>query len=147
MIEETMPLRPRDRLLLLFDGARKPIDRVRIQKSMFLFAQQSKAPDHEKYAFEPYDYGPFSAAIYPDLERLNASDLIRRDESGRSPAYALTTLGVAATSKLAARVPAERLKVLQGIRDWVMARTFEQLLTDVYAMYPKFAVRSVFRKP
>ena len=61
-------LHPRDWLLLLFDGAGEPLDRVRIQKSMFLFAERSKAPGGEKYRFTPYHYGPFSFDIYPDLD-------------------------------------------------------------------------------
>src|SRR6266478_2091654 len=101
MTDESSQLKPRDWLLLLFQGASKPIDRVRIQKAMFLFAQRSKAHDHEKYQFEPYDYGPFSAAIYPDLEKFESSDLIRREESARSPAYSLTTLGRGVTTSLA----------------------------------------------
>jgi hypothetical protein len=138
---------PKDWLLLLFHGAGKPVDRVRIQKAMFLFAQRSKASDHEKYEFEPYDYGPFSAAIYSDLARFEAADLIRREGSARSPAYSLTTIGREAAGRLAAAVPTERLSYLQQVRAWVLARSFNQLLTDVYDMYPDYAVRSVFRKP
>lgn len=47
-------LRRRDWLLLLFDRTPRPLDRVRIQKAMFLFAQRSKAPGGEKYEFVPY---------------------------------------------------------------------------------------------
>jgi uncharacterized protein YwgA len=146
MAYESFPLRPRDWLLLMFDGAAQPIDRVRVQKSMFLFAQRSKAPAYEKYAFEPYDYGPFSAAIYPDLERLESSGLLRADERSRSPAYHLTALGRDAAQRLKVKAAAQRLTTLHRIRDWVLERNFNQLLTDVYAMYPEYAARSVFRQ-
>lgn len=139
-------LKPGDWLLLLFNGADRPIDRIRIQKSMFLFAQRSKAHDHEKYYFEPYDYGPFSAAIYSDLEKFQASDLVRPQESMGYPAYSLTTLGREAAARLVEQAPTERLDYLRQIRNWVMARNFNQLLTDVYEMYPAFAVHSVFKK-
>jgi len=113
---------------------------------MFLFAQRSKASEQEKYQFEPYDYGPFCSAIYSDLARFEASGLIRKEDGARSPAYSLTTLGRAAAGRLAESVPAERLSYLQQVRSWVLVRSFNQLLTDVYEMYPDYAVRSVFKQ-
>jgi hypothetical protein len=141
-------LRPRDWLLLLFDGAQEPLDRVRIQKSMFLFAERSKAPDGEKYEFTPYHYGPFSFAIYPDLDALVAGGALRvePDPASALPRYSLTGAGAADVALLRAQAPAERLGLLAGLRGWVVARSFGALLDDVYRMYPQYAVRSVFRR-
>jgi uncharacterized protein len=141
-------LSPRDWLLLLFDGAQEPLDRVRIQKSMFLFAERSKAPGAEKYEFTPYHYGPFSFGIYPDLDSLVAGGALRveADPASDLPRYSLTGAGAGEVARLRAQAPAGRLSLLAGLRDWVVARSFGALLDDVYRMYPQYAVRSVFRR-
>jgi uncharacterized protein YwgA len=141
-------LRPRDWLLLLFDGAEQPLDRVRIQKSMFLFAERSKAPDSEKYAFTPYHYGPFSFDLYPDLDRLVGDGLLRQESDPRSssPRYSLTSAGRQTAAHLQQDAPADRAALLRALRDWVTARPFGVLLDDLYRMYPRYAVNSVFRK-
>lgn len=142
-------LQPRDWLLLLFDGAQRPLDRVRIQKSLFLFAERSKALGSEKYDFVPYHYGPFSFAIYPDLDRLVAEGLLRLEVEGAatSPRYSLTGAGARAVETLRSSAPRERLDLLRSLRDWVTERSFRALLHDVYRLYPQYAVNSVFQRP
>lgn len=140
-------IRQRNWLLLLFDGE-GPIDRIRIQKAMFLFAQRSRLKADEKYSFEPYHYGPFSFAIYPDLERLIGEGLIRGEEVPwlSSPVYSLTANGRAKVQELIAGSSAPDVKLLREMRDFVMTRTFDSLLREIYALYPKYAARSVFRR-
>jgi hypothetical protein len=142
-------LRPRDWLLLLFDGAAQPLDRVRIQKSLFLFAERSKASSSEKYAFVPYHYGPFSFDIYPDLDRLVAQGLLRLEveTTSTSPRYALTGAGVSAVEELRPAAPPERLALLHSLREWVTERSFRALLNDLYRLYPLYAVNSIFQRP
>ncbi len=140
---------PRDWLMLLFDGAQRTLDRVRIQKSMFLFAQRSKAPGTEKYDFVPYHYGPFSFDIYPDLDRLVEQGLLRREfeATSSSPRYSLTGAGLRVVESLRRSAPPERLRLLHSLRDWVTKRSFSALLNDVYRLYPRYAVNSVFHRP
>jgi DNA-binding PadR family transcriptional regulator len=137
----------RDWLLLLLAGAAEPIDRVRIQKAMFLFAERSKAPVSEKYGFEPYHYGPFSFAIYPDLATLQKEGLIQAEVRGwtRSPSYSLTRVGAERAVSLKRGVPGPRVDLLAHLRDWVMERSFSQLLRDIYQLYPEYATKSIFR--
>lgn len=145
---EEAQLGPRDWLLLLFDGADGPIDRVRIQKAMFLFAQGSQAPASEKYHFEPYHYGPFSFQIYPDLATLIREGLIRGEEVPwlSTPVYSLTRLGREGVEELKRQAPEARIILMRKARDFVTARNFNQLLRDIYALYPEYAARSVFHK-
>jgi uncharacterized protein YwgA len=142
-------LQPRDWLLLLFDGAGQPLERVRIQKSLFLFAERSKAPAGEKYDFVPYHYGPFSFGIYPDLDRLVEQGLLRVELEGSSssPRYSLTGAGARAVEERGPSAPAERRDLLRSLREWVTERSFRTLLNDVYRLYPEYAVNSVFQKP
>lgn len=138
---------PRDWLLLLFQDADRPIDRVRVQKAMFLFSQRSQAPDPEKYSFVPYKYGPFSFQIYPDLDTMVAEGLLTAEPFPRvsSPGYKLATKGQRVAASLVQEVPAKRLELLTNLRTYVLERDFESLLNDIYRLYPTFAVRSVFR--
>jgi hypothetical protein len=55
-----------------------------------------------RYEFFPYDYGPFSGAIYTDLEELISAQLVR--EVG-TPGYTWSRYQVTG----AERVPAKRL--------------------------------------
>jgi hypothetical protein len=143
-----MPPGRQDWLLLLFDGAEQPLDRVRIQKSMFLFAERSKALESEKYRFTPYHYGPFSFEIYPDLDRLVREGFLRQDldAASRSPRYALTATGRQEVARLRQTAPAKRLGLLGELRSWVTSRSFSVLLEDLYRIYPQYAVNSVFRR-
>jgi uncharacterized protein len=143
------PLHPSDWLLLLFDGAQRPLDRVRIQKTLFLFAERSRAPGAEKYDFVPYHYGPFSFDVYPDLDRLVQQGLLRveLEPAATSPRYTLTGAGDRAVEDLRGAAPPERLELLRSLRDWVNERSFRALLSDVYRLYPEYAVNSVFQKP
>jgi len=122
------------------------MDRVRIQKAMFLFAERSKAPSVEKYSFEPYHYGPFSFAIYPDLAKLERQGLIQSERKSwtRSPSYSVTQAGVRRAESIRRTVPTPRWELLLHLRNWVMERTFSQLLRDIYKLYPEYATKSIF---
>ncbi len=140
-------LSPRDWLLLLFLEAPKAIDRVRIQKALFLFAKRSNAPEDQKYDFEPYNYGPFSFQIYPDLGSLVSGGALRAESVPwmNTPLYAVTDEGSSRAREIAEIAPPKRLRLLHDMRAYVIERDFNTLLRDVYRLYPEFATRSVFR--
>jgi uncharacterized protein YwgA len=138
---------PREWLLLLFERSAAPIDRIRIQKAMFLFSQRSKAGEEEKYTFQPYNYGPFSFEIYPDLDLLVAEGFLnqQRVEWMSSPLYSLTTRGAEAARETMSRVSETRLAFLHGLREYVQNHSFTSLLKEIYRLYPSYATRSAFR--
>ncbi len=126
-------------------GAMSP---VQIQKSLFLFGQEVGGSIGTKfYSFEPYDYGPFDAAIYVDLRRMTDEGLVRGEWSpGRSwKNYAITPSGRKAALRLENGANARLTAFLGRIVVWVKGRSFSELLRSVYAAYPEFAVNSVFR--
>ena len=137
----------RDWLLFLFDGADLPLDRVRIQKAMFLFAERSKAPAEQKYSFEPYNYGPFSFEIYPDLDWLSEQGHLAQAPVPwmSSPVYSLTAKGREAAKQVRRLADGHRLSLLQSIRAFVLAHSFDSLLKEIYRLYPGFAKNSVFK--
>src|SRR5918998_6026715 len=71
---------PRDWLLLLvaLDGDRVGLDPIRIQKGLFLLAQEGGLPPAERYWFVPYNYGPMSPRLYRDVEVLVRRGLLER---------------------------------------------------------------------
>lgn len=142
------PERPRDWLLLFVDGSPEPIDRVRIQKGMFLFSQRSKAPVDQKYLFRPYKYGPFSFELYPDLDDMVREGLLQEERVAlmSSPGYSPTATGRDAANMLAHHALPGRMKLLAGLLSYVRERDFAKLLNDIYSLYPEYATRSVFRR-
>ena len=127
-----------------------PIDPIRIQKGMFLFAKTANAPRAQRYDFVPYNWGPCSFEIYEDLD-----DLLERGhiEEIRVPGaswnkYRRTDKGHSAASTVtrSKRPAIRRLSTaLSRIRSDIQTKSFEQLLKSVYADYPDYASKSLFR--
>lgn len=136
-------------LLLGFKGTDGPaLDPVRVQKSMFLFAQESGAAENELYEFEPYNYGPFSFALRDDLRVLRTEGLI---DAEAVPGYTwskykLTSEGLRRGRELRESRPRDLAKKLFEIKQRVTGKSFNTLLRDVYDDYPDFATRSIFRR-
>jgi uncharacterized protein YwgA len=143
-------MQPRDRLLLFvaLDGAPRGLDPVRLQKGMFLFAQECNVGDDEKYEFIPYNYGPMSAQIYSDLEDLVDDGLVEAvPVQGQSWArYVATDRGLAEGSRLMESEPSDNARFLHAVKKEVASKTFKALLEDVYERYPDYAEKSVFRR-
>ena len=121
---------------------------VQIQKALFLFGQEvGGSLGTQFYSFEPYDYGPFDAAIYVDLRRMTSLGHVRGGWSpGRSwKNYTITGTGREAARELERDADARLAAFLGRIVTWVRGRSFSDLLRSVYAAYPEFAVNSVFR--
>ena len=128
-------------------GAMSP---VQIQKALFLFGQEAgDSIGTDFYSFQPYDYGPFDAAIYVDLRRLtNLGHVMGSWSPDRSwKTYMITGTGRKAALALENKVDARLADYLGRIVAWVRGRSFPDLLRSVYAAYPQFAVNSVFRGP
>jgi uncharacterized protein YwgA len=139
-----------DWLLLLLDraalGARGPeeLDPVRIQKGIFLLSR--RGPARNLYGFEAYDWGPFSSAIYADLASLARQGYLTEEKvPGRTwSVYRITARGHERALVAAAQAGEMATAWLKQTREFVTTRTFAQLLRDVYALYPDYAVNSRF---
>jgi hypothetical protein len=144
---------PRDWLLLLvaLQHVLRGLDPIRVQKGMFLLAQEGGLPDGETYSFRAYNYGPMSDEVYVDLGRLVKAGLCERLPV---PGYswrrvAATGRGVAVARTLARhaerRTPSA-FAMLMAIEGLLARTTFVELLEYVYRRYPEYAVQSVFRR-
>ena len=128
-------------------GAMSP---VQIQKAMFLFGQEAgDTVGTDFYSFQPYDYGPFDAAIYADLRRMTSLGHVRGEWSqGRSwKIWTITGHGRNAALALETDADARLAEYLGRVVTWATGKSFPELLRSVYAAYPEFAVNSVFRDP
>ncbi len=145
-------LTPRQEMLLAFlgaDGGEK-LDPIRIQKGLFILAMETPQdwlPSEARYEFEPYNYGPYSSAIYRDLDELERRGYVETTSvAGRSwDYYALTPEGIKAAETVSRGMDSRALQYFQRIRDFVGMVSFRKLLTAVYERYPKYAVNSVFK--
>jgi hypothetical protein len=141
-------LTPRDWTLLAIDAASPgALTPVQLQKALFLIGRrldhsQLTAPSF--YVFRPYDYGPFSAAVYADAEALEAEGLAHIDLSGqnRYRRYSATVAGRAHAAALA--VDPKLRDFVTRLVAWTRALSFEQLVSAIYAEYPEMKVNSVF---
>lgn len=135
-------------LLFLTAGSGGPLDPVRVQKGMFLLAMDGALAAHERYAFEPYAYGPMSRQLYRDLRRLDHDALlVGLPVPGASwELVQLAPVGAARSATLRERASAQGLQAAASIRERISGLTFAELLELVYELHPEYAVRSVFRR-
>lgn len=132
-----------DLLLLIAKGAEDgpyPFDAIRTMKSAFIVSQRGLPEWRGLFEFEPYDYGPFDAAVYRSRDSLLSQGFLQR--SGGYDACVLTGEGRERAGELESQL-AENADWLKRIGRWACSRSFAQLLREVYSEYPEFAARSI----
>jgi hypothetical protein len=119
-------------------------------KGLFLF-QNEDAPDvvsplpAAPYEFEAYAYGPFTAAIYHDLNELERLGFVQsKPVFGRTYSrWSITESGVALAQAKVEEISAERLRRLRHAKQIVLSKGFAALLRYVYQRHPDYATESV----
>lgn len=124
---------------------------MRIQKGMFLLARESGVPPRQRYWFVAYNYGPMSPRVYRDLDELERAGLVERREARdglRWRPVGITAAGAERVAQLRAAAPPEARATIDWLGETkrrMLGLTFAELLRDIYARYPAFAARTVFR--
>lgn len=144
-----MPHQRKDTLIVLIACADdQGLSPLQIQKSLFLLAQ-SGLPGMPSpfYAFRPYNYGPFDADIYRDVDLLISEGLVAETHiAGQSwSKYTITVKGRAVASEMQNQMDNRLLSHLREIVEWIKPLSFTDILRVIYAKYPAFAVNSVFQ--
>lgn len=127
-------------------GEQHALDRIRVQKAVFLLTQRGNPNWRELYDYRPYNWGPYSSQLAADMDTLVGQGLAEVVEvpGSRYGAYRTTAEGeAAATSAWSALQQTER-DFIRSVRRYVIAKSFTQLLREVYAEYPEFATASHF---
>ena len=138
--------------LLLLLGFKTPqgtpkLDPVRIQKGMFLMAEEGGLSAGETYSFEPLHYGPYSRELRGDLDSLVAANLVNTNQV---PGYTWneyrpTSRGLERARELLKNAPTPQVHCLFDIKVQITGDSFVDLLRRVYKKYPKYAENSVFK--
>ncbi len=136
-------------LAMLAASGGRPYSPAQIQKAIFLVSRNLKdvIASGPRFKFEPYDYGPFDASVYheiDDLEREGLSETGYTVDS-RWREYRATPDGVAAGRKLLLAMPEKRRKYFEEVSRWVRSLTFAELVSAIYKEYPEMRARSIFR--
>jgi uncharacterized protein (DUF488 family) len=134
-------LRRQKVVLNVLDKAKQPLSPIRFVKFLFLLREESPFRDDSAfYDFVPYRYGPFSFALYRELNTLRRDGYV-----SDSP----NKISLASRTRAAAREKASELSVSQRetIAEVVLdnLRTpREKLLRRVYHRFPWYALMTEF---
>lgn len=135
-----------DLLLKIITAAEgKPLTPAQLQKVAFLLGMQCSnyMPD-DYYSFRKYDYGPFSAEIYRDAEQLEREGKITIfiNSRGGWREYAATVRGFMTEIE---DMPEEVSSFIVDKVKWARELSFQELVREVYKMYPEYRENSVFQ--
>lgn len=121
----------------------KPLDRIRLMKTLFLVWYRNGKPESGPFHFEPYLYGPCAFDLYATLEDMERHGLVIQAPhpiNGWSPYY-LTAKG----QNVASNLDLDEKETIAEIARWAANQDFQTLLREVYKEAPEYANRSVFR--
>jgi hypothetical protein len=127
-------------------GEQYPLDRIRMQKAMFLLTQRGSADWRELYKYKPYNWGPYSSQLAADIDSLVRRGLVDIEDVAGSqyPRYKTTPVGESRATTIWAALPNPGRNFILSVRHYVTSRSFTRLLREVYAEYPEFATASYF---
>lgn len=125
----------------------EPLDRLRLQKGVFLLEMRGSDDWKELYQYVPWDWGPFSRELAVEVNELVAGGLIEEEpvQWRRYPRYRTTSTGEEKIDKVIPTLSAHQQEYIQKVRAYVTSRSFSQLLREVYKAFPKYAAASRFQ--
>lgn len=124
-------------------GAGAQFDPVRVQKLLFLVDKEiPQFVEGPHFGFKPYNYGPFDVAVFQELDALSMENEVCVNHN-RYRLYSLTDSGYARGAAMLSELPQEIARYLKDAAQWVLSRTFRQLLVAIYQRYPDMAVNSL----
>lgn len=135
-------------LLMLAAAGGQHYTPVQIQKAMFLLDRQM--PDvfdtTSRFAFRPYDYGPFDPNVYVEIERLQVEGLaeIAVNPARAMKLYAATAQGLEAAESLRSRLLPAQVAFIREVSDFVRRLSFSELVSAIYEAYPDMRQNSIF---
>ena len=121
-----------------------PLDRIRMQKAVFLLTQRGAPEWAELYTYRPYDWGPYCRELTEDLNLLASNGLLRESPAQRSRygQFMLSEQGQQLATIFWPRLPPEERRFLSSVRAYVTKKDFNGLLHEVYSAYPQYATQS-----
>ena len=125
-------------------AAQVPLTPVQVQKLFFILDKKAGAQlGGPFFNFQPYNYGPFDAAVYHELERLSDRGLAFVDGPGTARRYGISAAGMGTGTALLGKLSAS--DYVRRIADYVRSMSFAQLVSAVYSEWPEMKANSIFR--
>ncbi len=122
-----------------------PLDRIRMQKAVFLLVQRGSSAWRTLYSFQPYNWGPYSPQLASDIRGLTQDGMVEVEHApgSRYGRYRTTGRGEIAMQDIWERLSDPEREFIRSVRAYVTQRSFTQLLREVYAAYPNYATASL----
>lgn len=138
-MEKQMEPSPVQAFLILLLGSRnyEPVKgKTWLQKEMFLIAKNT--PLKEEVYFEPHLYGPYSETVDSELENLEILGLVA--ENGE---IELTERGKEVYANLLKITSAEKLELIEEIKEGLNDMSEDELLAYIYFNFPETTKEAV----
>ncbi|HVC45255.1 MAG TPA: hypothetical protein VND20_10605 [Candidatus Binataceae bacterium] len=121
---------------------------VQLQKLFFLMDREARTQTGGPYFdFKPYDYGPFDADVYNEVEQLAKVGYAVVDSGGFYRVYSLTAAGIEEGKAALGEIAQPGREYAARAANWVRSVSFNQLVSEIYKRYPDMKENSVFREP
>jgi hypothetical protein len=119
---------------------------VQVQKLFFLIDENiDRHLGGKLFRFQPYNYGPFDADVYRELETLSGRGLVSITQGpGGRRHYRLTPSGFAAGQNHHRRLAPDVRTYLEQASAWVRSLPFASLVGSIYRAYPHMRQNSIF---
>jgi uncharacterized protein (DUF488 family) len=132
-------LRRQKILLALLDEAARPVSLTVFVKLSFLLRAETEVRDDSTfYAFVPYRFGPFSFALYRELDALRGQSYLTNDDNS----IGLDRSLAGETRRKIAELPDSVRSAVRNITSRYASIHQKALLRDVYARFPWYATKS-----
>lgn len=127
---------------------RKSFYPVHLQKTLFLVDYKLPQLFAHRYAFQPYDYGPFDKDVYADAAALERAGLvvIVQEPGEYHRTYRVTAKGLEVGQQLLAAMPPQSAALVRQIANIVTRLGFRELVTAIYESFPEMKVNSIFKE-
>lgn len=139
----------RDALLGILGAAEgRAFSPVQIQKAAFLVDRNLPGlfDAHSRFAFEPYDYGPFDRDVYVEIGALELQGLANLARTqGRFTEYSATDQGLVRANEILASMDVHQSDYVRRVVEWVRSLSFARLVKSIYEEYPEMRANSVFQ--
>ena len=123
------------------------LDRIRMQKAVFLFTQSGSADWRDFYAYTPYNWGPYSGALTRNVDLLMSAGRIQTEHvtGSQYPSYETTEVGEVHAQQVWGELSEPERTFVLAVRSYVTSKSFQKLLREVYAAFPQYATKSQFQ--
>ena len=130
----------RERIALrVLEEAGRPLSRTVFVKLMFLLRMETELKQISSfYDFVPYNYGPFSFALYRDLERLETNGFVLQE----SDQFALNRKLLDETRQQTRKLTISMQMAVRDVSEQYGHMDTRSLIETVYRQHPWYAINS-----